>query len=228
MRILIAEDDPALSLQTQRTLDAAGFVSNAVHDGKRALEAGLTRTHDAALLDLGLPGIDGASILRTWRSAGIDIPILVLTARGKWSDKAEVFDAGADDYLVKPFRQEEVVARLRALLRRVAGKATPILSCGEVSIDVSSERVLVAGKPIELTPKEFRILSWMMHHKDEIIPRERLEARIDDGLSEIGSNVLDVLVGRIRKKLGVPLIVTLRGRGYRLAPGDGEEEAEPS
>jgi two-component system OmpR family response regulator len=177
---------------------------------------------DAVVLDLGLPRLDGLSVLRRWREEGVRVPVLVLTARERWSDKLAGFDAGADDYVTKPFTMEEVVVRLRALIRRAAGHASPVLSCGPLRLDTGSGRVTVDGVPVTLTGHELRILTYLMHRKDRIVTRLDLIDHVYERDADRDSNVLEVLIGRIRKKLGVPLIHTVRGHGYRLS-----ERAEP-
>jgi len=226
MRILIVEDDPALCFSLQRTLEEAGFAVDCAYDGDKGASLGASGNYDAVVLDLGLPKQDGLGVLRGWREDKVQTPVLILTARSRWSEKSAGFNAGADDYLTKPFEPEEVVVRLRALIRRSSGHSSPEITCGPVSLDTSSGRVCVSGKTVDLTAQEHRILSYLMHHQKTVVPKDRLERHVYDGLSETSSNVLDVLVGRIRRKLGVAVLATLRGRGYRMepppdAPADG-------
>lgn len=217
MRILIVEDEARLAAGLAEHLKAAGFLISVVGDGMAALES---LTHDpeavsALVLDLGLPGFDGVAVLQELRRRGHGLPVLVLTARSRWADKLAAFNAGADDYVTKPFEAEEVVVRLRALLRRSAGQATPELRYGPVSLDPEAGRVLVRDRPIALTAQEFRILSYFLHNPGTVISRDRLIAQAWD--ADPGSNVVEVLIGRLRRKLGVALIETVRGEGYRLA-----------
>lgn len=227
MRILVVEDEPALALRLQQILEAAGFAVDVAYDGEEGWHLGDTESYDAAVLDLGLPKIDGVSILRRWREAGRALPVLILTARGRWSEKMVGFQAGADDYMTKPFEMDEVVYRLRALIRRAAGHAQPELSCGKLRLDSLAGRFTLDGVPLQLTAQEFRILSYFMHHSGQVVSRTELMEHVYDRHFDGDSNVLEVLIGRIRKKLGTPLIGTVRGQGYRLfaetdaPPGNG-------
>lgn len=217
MRILLAEDDAALAAKIAAALDAAGFAVDRVGDGAEAEFRGQTEAYDAAVLDLGLPGLDGISVLHRWREAGHSLPVLVLTARGRWHDKLAGFDAGADDYLTKPFQLEELVLRLHALIRRSAGHASPRLRCGALELDVHAGRFALDGDPLALTAQEYRILAYLMHHAGRVVSRAELGEHVYDNGYDPDSNALDVLVGRIRRKLGVPLLHTVRGQGFRLA-----------
>ncbi|SOD89227.1 response regulator transcription factor [Caenispirillum bisanense] len=217
MRILVVEDEAFLRAQLEQTLRGAGFVVEGCDDGWLAEKLGLTETWDAVVLDLGLPGHDGISVLKRWREEGIAVPVLILTARSRFSEKMAGFAAGADDYLTKPFEAEEVVVRLRALIRRAAGHASSTLSCGPVVLDTAGGRVTANGQPLHLTAQEFRILSYMMHHQGRVISRSTLMAHVYDHAVNRESNVVDVLLSRIRRKLPVNIIQTVRGQGYRLA-----------
>lgn len=217
MRVLLAEDDAALSELIANALVDAGFAVDRTADGVDAEYLGQTETYDLAVLDLGLPGMDGLSVLGRWRDNGQRFPVLVLTARSRWHDKLAGFNAGADDYLTKPFLVEELIVRVRALIRRSAGHATPVLRCGPLELDVNAMRFSVDGTPLSLTTQEQRILSYFMHHQDRPISRAQLGEHVYEGGFDPESNVLDVLIGRIRRKLGVALIHTVRGQGFRLS-----------
>ena len=220
MRILVAEDEPTLGAQLSETLSAAGFVAELASDGEEAQYLGEVETYDAVVLDLGLPKIDGLTVLTHWREVGRTMPVLILTARGRWPDKLAGFNAGADDYLTKPFELQEVVVRLRALIRRSAGHAKTELTCGPLTVDTAAGSAAIDGVPLHLTAQEFRILAYLMHHPGNVISRSELVAHVYDRDNDRDSNVIDVLVGRIRKKMSVSLIQTVRGQGYRLAqPG---------
>lgn len=216
MRILVVEDEPALALRLQQVLEAAGFAVDVAYDGEDGWHLGDTEPYDAAVLDLGLPKIDGISVLQRWRESGRAMPVLILTARGRWSDKMAGFNAGADDYLTKPFEMDEVVYRLRALIRRAAGHAQPELACGALRLDTNSGRVTLDGVPVQLTAQEFRILSYLIHHPGRIVSRTELMEHVYDRLFESDSNTLEVLLGRVRRKVGGGRIQTVRGQGYRL------------
>jgi two-component system OmpR family response regulator len=217
VRVLVVEDEPSLTFRLQQVLEAAGFAVDVAYDGEEGGHLGATESYDAVVLDLGLPKIDGVTVLRRWREAGRSMPVLILTARGRWSDKMTGFNAGADDYLTKPFEMEEVVYRLRALIRRASGHSQPELTCGPVRLDTYGGRVSLDGVPITLTAQEFRILSYLMHHPGKVISRTELMEHVYDRHFDSDSNVLEVLLGRIRRKVGADLIQTVRGKGYRLA-----------
>lgn len=214
MRVLVIEDEPALTFRLQQVLEAAGFAVDVAYDGEEGWFLGDTESYDAAVLDLGLPKMDGLSVLHRWREAGRAIPVLILTARGRWSEKMAGFNAGADDYLTKPFELEEVVYRVKALIRRAAGHAQPELSCGPLRLDTHGGRATLDGVPIQLTAQEFRILDYLMHHMGRIISRTELIEHVYDRNFDRDSNVLEVLLGRIRKKIGAEMIRTVRGQGY--------------
>jgi two-component system OmpR family response regulator len=217
MRILLAEDDVALAQRLQPLLAQAGYVVQAVADGRQAEEIGQIEDLQAAIVDLGLPGLDGLSVIERWRGNGRSFPVLVLTARGRWHDKLAGFDAGADDYLTKPFQADELVLRLRALIRRSHGHASPRLQCGPLQLDVNAGRFEMDGQALALSPQEFRVLSYFIHHAGSVISRDRLGEQIFESGYDPDSNALDVLLGRVRRKLGVDLIHTVRGQGWRLA-----------
>jgi two-component system OmpR family response regulator len=219
MRILVVEDEPALALRLQQALEAAGFAVDVAYDGEEGGHLGATETYDAIVLDLGLPKIDGVSVLRRWREAERSAPVLILTARGRWSEKMAGFNAGADDYMTKPFEMEEVVYRLRALIRRASGHAQPELACGPLRLDTNTARVTMDGAPVQLTAQEFRILSYLMHHPDRVVSRTELMEHVYDRHFDSDSDVLEVLIGRIRRKIGTGMIETVRGQGYRLTAG---------
>lgn len=217
MRVLVVEDEPALAFRLQQVLEGAGFAVDVAYDGEDGWHLGDTEPYDAVVLDLGLPKLDGVSVLQRWREAGRSMPVLILTARSRWSEKMAGFNAGADDYVIKPFEMEEVVYRLRALIRRASGHAQPELSCGGLRLDTNTGRVTLDGVPIQLTAQEFRILSYLLHHPGRIVSRTELMEHVYDRLFDPDSNSLEVLLGRVRKKIGSDMIQTVRGQGYRLA-----------
>jgi len=217
MRILLAEDDPALVQRLQPLLEQAGYVVDVFADGRHAEAHGQVEDIQAAVVDLGLPGLDGLSVIEQWRANQRTFPVLVLTARGRWHDKLAGFDAGADDYLTKPFQPDELVLRLRALIRRSAGHASPRLQCGGLQLDVNAGRFSLDENELALSPQEFRLLSYFIHHAGQVIGRERLGEHVFDSGFDPDSNALDVLLGRVRRKLdGRDLIQTVRGQGWRL------------
>ena len=219
MRILLVEDDADLGPAIARALRAEHFAVDIAANGIDAGHLGETETYDAAVLDLGLPQKDGVSVLREWRAAGRDLPVLILTARDAWSDKVAGFKAGADDYLTKPFRVEELVMRLRALVRRAAGHAATRLECGPIAFETQTGQFELDGLPLKLTAFEWRVLSALMLRKDAVIERLDLLERVYEGDADVDSNSLEVIVGRLRKKIGRDRIETVRGRGYRLTAG---------
>ncbi|MEM9205568.1 MAG: response regulator transcription factor [Pseudomonadota bacterium] len=220
MRILVVEDDPDLNRQLSETLVDAGYAVDTAMDGEEGHYLGDTEPYDAVVLDIGLPQMDGISILESWRRNNRVMPVLILTARDRWSDKVQGIDAGADDYVSKPFHMEEVLARLRALTRRAAGHASSEITCGPVVLDTRTSRVHVDGAPVKLTSHEFRLLSYLMHHQDRVISRTELTEHLYDQDFDRDSNTIEVFVGRLRKKLGTDAIETVRGLGYRLTSGD--------
>lgn len=222
MRLLVVEDDPDLARQLKAGLEDAGYVVDTAHNGEDGHFLGDTEPYDGVVLDLGLPKIDGLTVLERWRRDGRSMPVLILTARDRWSEKVAGFDAGADDYLAKPFVMEELLARMRALLRRAAGHATSELECGPLLIDTRGARVTVDGTAIKLTSLEYRLLAYLMHHKGRVVSRIELTEHLYDQDFDRDSNTVEVFVGRLRKKLKVNLIQTVRGLGYCLAqPEDG-------
>ncbi|MGH6879860.1 MAG: response regulator transcription factor [Hypericibacter sp.] len=223
MRILVVEDDPDLARQLKAALSEASYTVDLAKDGEEGHFLGDTEPYDAVVLDLGLPVVDGVTVLTRWRRAGRTMPVLILTARDRWSEKVAGFDAGADDYVTKPFQMEEVLARLRALIRRAAGHASAELECAGLHINSSSGRVTVDGVPIKLTAQEFRLLDYLMHHQGKIVSRTELTEHIYDQDFDRESNTIEVFVGRLRKKLGANYIATVRGLGYRLAPPGKDE-----
>ena len=224
MRILVVEDDPDLARQLEAALGDAGYVVDLAADGEEGHFLGDTEPYDAVILDLGLPVIDGLTVLERWRRAGRSMPVLLLTARGRWSEKVTGFDAGADDYVTKPFQMEEVLARLRALIRRAAGHASSEFSCGPLTLDTSRGRVALDGAPVKLTAQEFRLLSYLMHHQDQVVSRTELTEHLYSQDFDRDSNTIEVFVGRLRKKIGGDFIETVRGLGYRLAAAEKDAE----
>ena len=220
LRLLVVEDDPDLNRQLATALTDAGYVVDRAFDGEEGHYLGETEPYDAVILDIGLPKMDGISVLEAWRRAGRAMPVLILTARDRWSDKVQGFDAGADDYVAKPFHLEEVLARVRALLRRSAGHAKSELTCGPVRLDTRTGRVTVDGNPVKLTSHEYRLLAYLMHHTGRVVSRTELVEHLYDQDFDRDSNTIEVFVGRIRKKLGVDVIQTVRGLGYLLTPPD--------
>jgi two-component system OmpR family response regulator len=219
VRILVVEDDAALNRQIVTMLEDAGYAVDKAFDGEEGQFLGETEPYDAVILDLGLPKIDGVSVLNAWRRAEKVMPVIILTARDRWSDKVQGFDAGADDYVTKPFHVEELLARVRALLRRAAGHASSEITCGPVALDTRAGRVLVNDMPVKLTSHEYRLLSYLMHHKGRVVSRTELTEHMYDQDFDRDSNTIEVFVGRLRKKLGVEVIQTVRGLGYVLEAG---------
>lgn len=213
MRILLVEDDKRIAVDVSRALEAAGYLVTRAADGEDAWFLGDTEDFAAVVLDLGLPSMDGLSVLRRWRENGRTMPVLVLTARGSWSEKVEGIDAGADDYLAKPFRVEELLARLRALIRRAAGQASSVISVDDLTLDERAMKVTRNGVPIELSPLEYRLLAYLMRHRGRVVPQHELAENVY-GDGDQSSNALEVLVGRLRRKLGAGWIETRRGFGY--------------
>ena len=221
MRLLLVEDDADLQRNLKKALSDAGYVVDQAFDGEEGQFLGETEPYDAVILDLGLPKIDGVSVLERWRRNNVATPVLILTARGAWSEKVAGFDAGADDYLTKPFHTEELLARLRALLRRTAGHASPNLACGGLRLDPRAARASVNGEPLRLTSLEYRLLHYMMMHQGRVISRTELVEHLYDQDFDRDSNTIEVFVGRLRKKVSPDLIETVRGLGYRIVdPGN--------
>jgi two-component system, OmpR family, response regulator len=220
MRLLVIEDDPDLNRQLVAAFTDAGYVVDAARDGEEGHFLGDTEPYDAIVLDIGLPIMDGVSVLEKWRRSGRKTPVLILTARDRWSDKVAGFDAGADDYVSKPFHMEEVLARIRALVRRSAGHASSEISCGPLMLDIKSARVTIDGKAVKLTSLEFRLLSYLMLHKGRVVSRTELVEHLYDQDFDRDSNTIEVFVGRLRKKLGVDMLRTIRGLGYCITEPD--------
>jgi two-component system OmpR family response regulator len=216
MRVLVVEDETVLQRQLALALGEAGYAVDAASDGEEADLLARTETYDAIVLDLGLPRVDGLTLLRGWREAGFGVPVLVLTARGSWHEKVAGIDQGADDYVTKPFRIEEVIARVRGLIRRASGRATPVLQAGDVVLDARQARVTRAGAAVRLTSHEFRVLSYLMHHRDRVVPQTELAEHIYALDADRDSNTVEVFIARLRRKLGPSLIETVRGLGYRV------------
>lgn len=216
MRILVVEDDATLARQLRAALEDAGYAVDAAADGERAEFLGQTEDYDAVVLDLGLPRLDGLTVLRRWREAGVSVPVLVLTAREGWHETVRGIDSGADDYVTKPFRMEEVLARLRALIRRASGHASPELSAGPVVLDPRTARVTVDGRSIRLTSHEYRVLAYLMHHRGRVVSQTELTDHIYAQDADRDSNTVEVFIARLRRKLGPSVIETVRGMGYRV------------
>ena len=214
MRVLLVEDDTRVAEGVTASLVAAGYVVDHETEGEEAWFKGDTEPYAAVVLDLGLPGMDGLSILRKWREAGQTFPVLILTARGSWNERVEGIDAGADDYLPKPFRMEELLARLRAIVRRAAGQATAVVAIGPLTLDTRQMRVSLDGVPIHLSPQEYRAVSYLMHHAGRVVSQMELTEQLYAQDFERDSNAVEVLIGRVRRKLGGGLIETRRGFGY--------------
>jgi DNA-binding response OmpR family regulator len=214
MRLLLLEDDDRIARDVMATLKAAGFSVERETDGEEGWFKGDTEDYDAVILDLGLPSLDGLTILKRWRANGRTMPVLILTARGTWSERVDGIDSGADDYLPKPFHMEELLARLRAILRRAAGQSSPILTHGQISLDTRQMRVSLNGVPVAFTPQEYRLFSYLMHHTGRVVPHSELIEHLYSHDSEKDANAIEVLIGRIRRKLPVDVIETRRGFGY--------------
>ncbi|WP_322998892.1 response regulator transcription factor [Castellaniella sp.] len=216
MRLLVAEDEPLLASQLKTALESAGYVVDVASDGLDAQHQGLFEPYDLVVLDLGLPGRDGLSVLRTWRESDRQMPVLILTARDNWHDKVAGIDAGADDYLTKPFHVEELQARVRALLRRAGGHASADIRCGPLLLDTRQSRLLLDGAPLELTSHEYRVLAYLMMHQGEVVSRSQLVEHIYAQDFDRDSNTIEVFIARLRRKIPADLIQTVRGLGYRL------------
>ena len=222
MRVLVVEDEPDLCRQISRGLAEAGYSVDEAPDGEEGGFLGDTEPYDAVVLDLGLPKVDGITVLNHWRQTGRDMPVLILTARDSWNEKVAGFDAGADDYLTKPFHMEELLARVRALIRRSAGHASPNLECGPVNLDTRSGKVTIDGSTVSLTAHELKVLSYFMHHQGRVVSQTELIEHIYDQDFDRDSNTIEVFIARLRKKLAPELIKTHRGRGYSMSvPGEG-------
>ena len=222
MRLLVVEDDQDLSRQLVSALSQAGYAVDTAFDGEEGHFLGDTEPYDAVILDLGLPKLDGISVLEAWRRANRKMPVLILTARDRWSEKVAGIDAGADDYVVKPFHVEEVMARVRALLRRSAGHASSELECGPLRLDTKLARLYVSGQPVKLTSLEYRLLAYLMHHQGRVVPRLELVEHLYEQDFDRDSNTIEVFIGRLRKKIPADMIRTVRGLGYCVAPPENE------
>jgi two-component system, OmpR family, response regulator len=216
VRILVVEDETALGESLAAALRTAGYVVDRAGDGIRAEFLGRTEAYDAVVLDLGLPAMDGLTLLQQWREAGVVTPVLVLTARATWHERVVGIDTGADDYVTKPFQMEEVLARLRALIRRSSGQASPALRCGTLVLDPRASRVTISGSAVRLTSHEFRVLSYLMHHRNRVVSQSELAEHIYARDDDRDSNTVEVFIARLRKKVGAGAIVTVRGLGYRM------------
>jgi two-component system OmpR family response regulator len=223
MRILVVEDDADLNRQLKQALEDSGYVVDTASDGEEGHFLGDTEPYDCVVLDIGLPQMDGISVLQRWREDGRVMPVLILTARDRWSDKVSGIDAGADDYVTKPFHIEEILARVRALIRRAAGHASSELRCGPLTVDVKASKAVVDGVTLKLTSHEFRLLSYLIHHQSEVVSRTELTEHLYDQDFDRDSNTVEVFVGRLRKKIGHDLIETVRGLGYRMTDPASKE-----
>ena len=214
MRVLLVEDDKRIVLDVTRAIEAAGYVVESVSDCEEAWFRGDTEDYGAVILDLGLPGMDGLSVLKRWRANERHMPVLILTARGGWAERVDGIDAGADDYLSKPFRVEELLARLRAIIRRSAGHASSVITAGDITLDERQMRVSTRGTPVALSPLEYRLVAYLLQNRGRVVPQHELDENVYGYGEEHDSNALEVLIGRVRKKLGTKLIETRRGFGY--------------
>ena len=222
MRALVVEDDPDLNRQLVSALDEAGFAIDTAFDGEEGYFLGDTEPYDVVILDIGLPKMDGISVLEEWRRAERNMPVIILTARDRWSDKVAGMDAGADDYLAKPFHMEELLARIRAQVRRAAGHAKSEIECGPVRLDTKSARVTCDGQVVKLTSHEYRLLAYLMHHNARIVSRTELVEHLYDQDFDRDSNTIEVFIGRLRKKIPADLIKTVRGLGYRMSADEDQ------
>ena len=214
MRILLVEDEPRIAADIEATLKASGYVVDRLADGEAAWFQGETETYDAVVLDIGLPKLDGLTVLKRWRLAGRRFPVLVLTARGAWTERVEGIDAGADDYLPKPFEMDELLARLRAILRRSAGQASSVITIGEATLDTRQMRISVRGIPVPLSPLEYRLTAYLMHHAGRVVPATELADHLYERDHDRDANAIEAIIARLRRKLGIDLIETRRGFGY--------------
>jgi two-component system OmpR family response regulator len=218
MRVLLVEDDERIASDGAKALDKAGYVVERATNGEDALFLGETESFAAILLDLGLPRLDGLTVLKRWRAHGVATPVLVLTARGAWSERVEGIDAGADDYLPKPFQIEELLARTRSIIRRAAGRGSSVVTVGRISLDERDTTIRVEGVPIELSALEYRLVAYLMHRRGEVVPQAELIEHVY-GSDHLSFNALEVLIARARKKIGGDLIKTRRGFGYFVPNG---------
>ncbi|MBU1304101.1 MAG: response regulator transcription factor [Alphaproteobacteria bacterium] len=217
MRVLVLEDDAVIGARIAEALTLAGFVADREADGEIGCYRGETEGYDAIVLDLGLPTLDGLTLLKRWRRSGVATPVLILTARGSWQERGEGIDAGADDYLTKPFQIEELVARVRALVRRAAGQAAAVIVAGDLALDTRQMRLSLGGRPIALSPQEYRLVAYLMHHQGRVVTQEELVEHLYHQDFDRDSNSIEVLIGRVRKKLDTQAIETRRGFGYLIA-----------
>jgi two-component system OmpR family response regulator len=222
VRVLVVEDDPDLNRQLVQALSDAGYAVDSAKDGEEGYFLGDTEPYDLVVLDLGLPQMDGISVLEQWRRSGRKMPVIILTARDRWSDKVAGMDAGADDYVAKPFHMEELLARVRAQMRRASGHASSEIECGPLRLDTKTARVAYEGQTIKLTSHEYRLLAYLMHHNERVVSRTELVEHLYDQDFDRDSNTIEVFIGRLRKKIPGDLIKTVRGLGYRLSK-DGDE-----
>ena len=219
MKVLVVEDEARIAAVVSNALKSAGFAVDVIADGEQAWFAGDTESYDAVVLDLGLPKMDGLTLLKKWRTAGRRFPVLILTARGVWTDRVAGINAGADDYLAKPFEIEELIARMRALLRRSSGQAAPLLQSGALTLDTLRMQVSVDGKPVALSPLEYRLLAYLMHHAGRVVPSTELAEHLYESGNDKDPNTIEVIVARLRRKLGNGAVETRRGFGYIVADG---------
>lgn len=216
MRVLVAEDEEKLAQSLLAAIGEAGYAVDLAREGEQTEILGHTEDYDAVVLDLGLPGMDGLTILKRWRDAGLFMPVLILTARGSWYEKVQGMDGGADDYVTKPFRMEELLARLRALIRRSSRQPNPEIRCGSLVLDPRAARVTSDGAPVKLTSHEFRVLAYLMHHSGSVVSQAELTEHIYAQDLSRDSNTVEVFIARLRRKLGPSVIETVRGLGYRI------------
>ncbi len=219
MRVLLVEDDRRIASDVTRALEASGYVVETVRDGEEAWFRGDTEDYGAVILDLGLPKMDGLSVLKRWRANRRRMPVLILTARGSWAERVDGIDAGADDYLPKPFRMEELLSRVRAIVRRSSGQASSVITVGDLTLDERQMKVSVRGVPVALSPLEYRVVAYLLMRRGRVVSQAELDDNVYGPGEDHGSNALEVLIGRVRRKLGVDLIETRRGFGY-IVPGE--------
>jgi two-component system OmpR family response regulator len=225
MRVLVVEDDPVLLTQIADALEIIGYTIERANDGELAQRLGDTEPFDAIVLDLGLPKVDGLTILKRWRDNGVSTPVIILTVRSRWHEKVDGIDAGADDYLTKPFHMAELAARVRALIRRSAGISGPEISCGDIRIDMRNQAVFHAGNLVSLTAHEYKVISYLAHHADQIVSKEELSQHIYARPHERDSNTIEVFIGRLRRKFSTDTIETIRGVGYRIRKARRADES---